>query len=131
MPAKEDLRDRAVEGRPITQAEASRIAATESDMTGSGPIKGGPAAAAQSLHDKQQNFMEKSGEIARKPADEITKEDAAEVQRAEVSRDLKGELGSVLTRSYQARFLGHRPGKGSTSADIQSLADQNAQAKGE
>lgn len=84
LPAKEDLRERAVEGRPITQAEASRIASTESDMTGGGPIKGGPAAAAQSLHDRQQNFFEKSGEVARKPLEEITKEDAAEVQKAEV-----------------------------------------------
>ncbi|KAI1391594.1 uncharacterized protein F4822DRAFT_427448 [Hypoxylon trugodes] len=66
---------------------------------------------AQSEHDKQQNFFAKAGEIARKPVDKVTKEDAAQVQRAE------------------ARALGEPPGKGSTSADVQSLADQNEKNK--
>ena len=84
IPQKDELQARAMEGRPITQSEASTIAANESDMTGRGPIKGGTAATAQSIHDRQQHFLEKAGDIARKPIDEITKKDAAEVQSAEV-----------------------------------------------
>lgn len=84
LPTKDDIKSQAVDGRPITQAEASAIASEESALTGSGPIKGGAAATAQSLHDKQQNFLEKAGEVVRKPPTEVTKEDAAEVQRAEV-----------------------------------------------
>lgn len=41
-------------------------------------------ATAQSVHDKQLNFMAKAGELARKPEEEITKADAAELQRMEV-----------------------------------------------
>lgn len=85
LPPKEELSARAVEGHPITQKEASEIAASETDMTGFGPIKGGPASVAQSIHDRQQNFFEKAGDVARKPPDEVTKDDAAEVQKAEVS----------------------------------------------
>lgn len=84
IPPKNELQARAVDGLPITQNEAATIAAAESDMTGQGPIKGGAAATAQSIHDKQQNFLQKAGEVARKPAGEVTKEDAADVQRAEV-----------------------------------------------
>ncbi|KAI8959035.1 hypothetical protein F5Y11DRAFT_334218 [Daldinia sp. FL1419] len=107
LPSKEELHKRAVEGHPITQTEASQLAAAETDITGFGPIKGGPAAVAQSEHDRQQNFIAKAGEIARKPVNQITKEDAAQVQKAE------------------ARALGEPPGKGSTAAHVQSLADQN------
>ncbi|ENH63849.1 hypothetical protein FOC1_g10007990 [Fusarium oxysporum f. sp. cubense race 1] len=110
LPTKDDIKAQAVDGRPITQAEASAIASEESALTGSGPIKGGVAATAQSLHDKQQNFLEKAGEVVRKPPTEVTKEDAAEVQRAE------------------ARAKGRPPGKGSTAADVQSVADTNTQA---
>ncbi|EXL63189.1 hypothetical protein FOCG_01555 [Fusarium oxysporum f. sp. radicis-lycopersici 26381] len=110
LPTKDDIKAQAVDGRPITQAEASAIASEESALTGSGPIKGGVAATAQSLHDKQQNFLEKAGEVVRKPPTEVTKEDAAEVQRAE------------------ARAKGGPPGKGSTAADVQSVADTNTQA---
>ncbi|KAF6803031.1 seed maturation protein pm25-like protein, partial [Colletotrichum musicola] len=83
LPNKNELREQAVEGRPITQTEASTIASAESELTGLGPIKGGSAATAQSLHDKQQNFVAKAGDVARKPANEITKEDGAQVQSAE------------------------------------------------
>lgn len=86
LPTKDELMARTADELPITQDEASKIAAAESDMTGRGPIKGGPAAIAQSLHDKQQNFLAKASEVAHKSADEITKEDAAEVQRSEVGR---------------------------------------------
>ncbi|KAI1247029.1 hypothetical protein MGN70_010914 [Eutypa lata] len=111
VPSKSELQTQAQEGRPITQTEASEIAATESTITERGPIKGGAAATAQSLHDRQQNFLGKAGEVARKPPSEITKEDAAQVQRAE------------------ARVAGGPPGKGSTSAGMQSLADENQKGR--
>lgn len=84
LPPKEQLAAKAAEGRPITQSEASAIAHAESDMTGRGPIAGGPAATAQKLHDRQQNFLKVAGEIGRKPSEEVTQEDAAKVQRFEV-----------------------------------------------
>ncbi|OLN85469.1 hypothetical protein CCHL11_08064 [Colletotrichum chlorophyti] len=111
LPNKNEIREQAAYGEPITQTEASTLASAETDITGFGPIKGGTAATAQSLHDKQQNFIEKAGEVARKPAQEVTKEDAAEVQSAE------------------ARVLGGRPPKGSASANAQALADENEKVK--
>lgn len=85
LPGKEQLAAQATEGRPITQSEASAIAHDESDMTRRGPIKGGPAATAQSLHDRQQNFLGVAGDVARKPSGEVTREDARRVQHFEVS----------------------------------------------
>ncbi|KAK6077104.1 hypothetical protein SCUP234_06843 [Seiridium cupressi] len=84
FPSKDQLRQQAIDGRPITQSEASAIATAEADRSDAGLVKGGSAATAQSLHDKQQNFLEKAGGAARKYPGEVTKEDAAEVQRAEV-----------------------------------------------
>ncbi|KAI1646809.1 uncharacterized protein F4817DRAFT_316528 [Daldinia loculata] len=75
-------------------------------LPASGQLRGGPAAIAQSEHDRQHNFISKASEIARKPVNQITKEDAA-----------------------QARAFGKPPGKGSTAAGVQSLADQNAKSK--
>ncbi|KAL2020592.1 hypothetical protein VTK56DRAFT_8180 [Thermocarpiscus australiensis] len=111
LPPKEQLAAQAAEGRPVTQSTASAIASAESDMTGRGPIKGGPAASAQSLHDRHQNFYAAAAEVARKPADEVTKEDAARVQH------------------FEARAAGHPPGKDSLSAEVQSIADQNTSGR--
>jgi hypothetical protein len=86
LPSREQLAAQVEEGRPITQSEVSAIADAESDMTRRGPIKGATAATAQSLHDRQQNFFAAAGEVARKPSDEVTKEDAARVQHFEVGR---------------------------------------------
>ncbi|KXX73358.1 hypothetical protein MMYC01_209503 [Madurella mycetomatis] len=110
LPPKEQLAAQAEQGLRITQSTASAIAAAESDMTHRGPIKGGPAATAQSLHDRQENFFAAAGEVARKPTDQVTKDDAARVQHSE------------------ARALGHVPGKDSFSATVRSIADSNAQA---
>ncbi|GKT49807.1 uncharacterized protein ColSpa_09988 [Colletotrichum spaethianum] len=90
LPNKDEICQQAAEGEPITQTKASTFASVENDVTGFGPIKGGTAATAQSVHDKQQNFISKAGDVARKPAQEITKEDAAAIQSAEV------EFGSNL-----------------------------------
>ncbi|KAL2022615.1 hypothetical protein VTK56DRAFT_4959 [Thermocarpiscus australiensis] len=108
LPAKEQVMDRAAKGRPVTQAEASVLESAESKIAG-GPSRGGPAATAESLHDRQQNFSQVASEVTQKPAEEITKEDAERVQRAET------------------RALGHPPGKGSLSAEVQSIADRDAQ----
>ncbi|CAF3449098.1 unnamed protein product [Fusarium graminearum] len=121
LPTKDDIKAQAVDGRPITQTEAAAIASEESSLTGGGPIKGGAAATAQSMHDRQKNFLEKAGDVVRKAPTEVTKEDAAEIQRAEASR-------SWTIRQIIARAKGGPPGKGSTAADVQSVADTNAQA---
>ncbi|KAI1872111.1 uncharacterized protein JN550_004314 [Neoarthrinium moseri] len=84
--SKSELQEQAARGRPSTQAKASAIACPEADVSDANVVKGGSAATAQSLHDKQQNFFAKAGEVARKPAGEVTKEDAAEVQKAEVGK---------------------------------------------
>jgi len=89
LPDIEQLQMQVEEGHPITQAEASAIAHNESDMTHRGPIKGGRAAIAQSLHDRQENFLRVAGEVARKPSDQITREDAARVQHFEVRSALR------------------------------------------
>ncbi|AEO56587.1 hypothetical protein MYCTH_2301682 [Thermothelomyces thermophilus ATCC 42464] len=52
-------------------------------MTRREPIKGGPAATAQGLHDRQQNFLQVAGGVARKPSFEVTKEDAKKIQHFE------------------------------------------------
>ncbi|KAK4221522.1 hypothetical protein QBC38DRAFT_125498 [Podospora fimiseda] len=107
LPNKDLLIAEAASGKPITQSAATAIAAAESDITGRGPIKGGPAATAQSIHDRQENLLVMAGDVARKPTNEITKEDAAKVQRAE------------------SRALGHPVGKDSLSAEVQSIAAKN------
>lgn len=120
LPAKEQLAAQATSGRPITQSEASAIAHAESDMTRRGPIKGGTAATAQSLHDRQQNFYGVAGEVARKPSSEVTKEDAARVQHFEVCFHLFAAVGwrerwqEVLTRGNKktGARAGTCPGKG-------------------
>ncbi|KAK4099505.1 hypothetical protein N658DRAFT_508547 [Parathielavia hyrcaniae] len=111
LPPKERLVAESTEGHPITQAKASSIAQAEHDMTGRGPIKGGTAATAQSLHDRQHNFFEVAGDVARKPSEKVTKEDAAKVQH------------------FEARALGHTPGKDSFSAEVQAIADHNVQTR--
>ncbi|KAK1763414.1 hypothetical protein QBC33DRAFT_549620 [Phialemonium atrogriseum] len=112
-PQKTEIQKKAAEGSPITQPEASALASDETDMTGFGPIKGGTAATAQSIHDRQRNFTTTAGDLARKPPEEITKGDAADVQKKEARA-----LGGVP------------PGRGSTSAYVQSMADHNARERG-
>ncbi|KAK3986787.1 hypothetical protein QBC44DRAFT_332752 [Cladorrhinum sp. PSN332] len=107
LPNKELLIAEAADGKPITQSAAAAIAAAESNMTGRGPIKGGPAATAQSIHDRQENLLAMAGDVARKPAEEVTKEDASKVQR------------------FETRALGHPGGKDSLSAEVQSIAAKN------
>ncbi|KAL6865990.1 hypothetical protein ACO1O0_002090 [Amphichorda felina] len=117
LPDKNALKDRAANGHPITRAEVSHIASEESDLTGMGPIKSGSAATAQSIRDRQQNYVEMAGDVARKPAGEITKEDAAHVAEG------RGE------HLHRARAMGGKPVKGgSIAANLQSVADGNAKS---
>lgn len=81
---KDELKTRAVEGAPLSQEEVSAIESEETSRTGFGPVKGGPAATAQSIQDKQQTFFRKAGDLASKPVSELTREDAAEVQKPEL-----------------------------------------------
>ena len=86
IPRKDELQERAADGLPVTTSEVSNLAQAESELTGRGPIKGGVAATAQSVKDRQQNYIETAGDVARKPAEDISKADAAAVQSAEVCR---------------------------------------------
>lgn len=62
IPPKYELSARAVGDHPFTQDET----------------KDGPVATAQSIHEKQQRLFQRAGNLGRKPAGEITEEDAAE-----------------------------------------------------
>src|SRR3569833_846559 len=84
QPTKDELLERAADGNPISQSEVDKIADTERKETGGGIAKGGAAATAQSLHDKQMHFLEVASKVADKPATEVTQKDAADVQHAEV-----------------------------------------------
>lgn len=80
-----DALKRAVEsGQRITPEDVSVISQTESELTGGGPVQGGPAAIAQSLAMRQMSFDEKLDELAHKPQNRITQEDARELQELEV-----------------------------------------------
>ena len=99
LPSVDEL-NRAVEsGQRVTSEDASMISHAESELTGCGPVHGGPAgmprlsswkadsyvtnespATAQSLAMKQMIFDTKLDEISRKPQSHITQEDAQELQ---------------------------------------------------
>ncbi|KAI3394268.1 hypothetical protein diail_2971 [Diaporthe ilicicola] len=96
---KDELKARAVEGAPLSQGEVSAIESEETSRTGFGLVKGGPAATAQSIHDKQQASFQKAGDLARKPVGEITRENAAEVQKAETN--LEAGTGAVDSVHYR------------------------------
>jgi hypothetical protein len=85
VPSKDELLERVENGRPLTQAEVSSWAHQEAEQNdGNGVPKGGLASLANSLLENQQKMFEAAGEVARKAVEEITKEDAAMVQSAEV-----------------------------------------------
>jgi hypothetical protein len=47
---KDELKSRPVEGAPLSQGEVSAIESEETNRTGFGPVKGGPAVTVQSIH---------------------------------------------------------------------------------
>ena len=83
LPKPEDIRERAASGIPITRQEISDITKAEQTVPGQ-TVKGGSAATAQSLYAKQQDFYNQATEVLSRPAEEITKEEADQMQAAEV-----------------------------------------------
>nr|ANF07291.1 seed maturation-like protein [Paecilomyces fulvus] len=107
LPSVGELKRAAAAGQRITPEDVSVIAQAESEITGSGPVKGGPAATAHSLASRQMNFDTKLDEISRKPQSHITQEDARQIQ------------------STEGRAFNAPPGPGSVSAQVRSIADRN------
>ncbi|OJJ46044.1 hypothetical protein ASPZODRAFT_152278 [Penicilliopsis zonata CBS 506.65] len=107
LPSVSELKRAAEAGQRITAEDVSVIAQAESELTGSGPIRGGPAATAQSLAMRQMNFDTKFDELTRKPQSHITQEDAREIQATE------------------GRAFNKPPGAGSVSAQVRSIANRN------
>ncbi|KAJ5900108.1 hypothetical protein N7495_004852 [Penicillium taxi] len=107
IPSVADLKQAAESGQRITSSDVSAISHAESQLTGRGPLRGGPAAFAQSLAMRQMNFDSKLDEISRKPPHTITHEDAREMQ-------------AIETRAFNKP-----PGLGSVSAQVRSIADRN------
>lgn len=108
LPTKEEIINQATE-RPITQAEASDLTSAESNLTGSGPVKGGTAATAQNLHDRQRDLgaslkEEKLPDTVQLEADfaegrPITQTEASAIASAESSKTGRGPIkgGSAAT----------------------------------
>ncbi|EAW14387.1 uncharacterized protein ACLA_074240 [Aspergillus clavatus NRRL 1] len=120
LPSVDEIKRSAEVGQRITPEDVSVIAQAESELTGKGPIRGGPAAmknpdsavltkpaTAQSLAMRQMNFDTKLDEISRKPQSHITQEDAREIQATE------------------GRAFNKPPGAGSVAAQVRSIANRN------
>ncbi|KAL2868057.1 uncharacterized protein BJX67DRAFT_380264 [Aspergillus lucknowensis] len=107
LPSIDELKRAAESGQRITPEDVSVIGQIESELTGSGPIEGGPAATAQSLAMRQMNFDTKFEELSHKPRSHITPEDAREIQELE------------------GRAFNKPPGVGSVSAQVKSIAERN------
>ncbi|KAJ5273698.1 hypothetical protein N7478_008823 [Penicillium angulare] len=107
IPSVADLKQAVEAGQRITPGDVSTISHAESELTGRGPLRGGPAATAQSLAMRQMNFDNKFEEVSRKPQSHITHEDAREMQAAE------------------GRAFSRHPGRGSVSQQVRAIADRN------
>ncbi|KAF3928943.1 hypothetical protein AA313_de0207125 [Arthrobotrys entomopaga] len=114
LPAQAELVHQAEKGILFTPQQVAYIAQKETESNGPGIAAGGPAATAQSLYDKQQNFLEEASKIIEKEPAAITKEDASHLM------------------SLEAKALGgQRPSKGSLSSRLQSIADHNMETDNE
>ncbi|KAJ0427151.1 hypothetical protein BJY00DRAFT_271768 [Aspergillus carlsbadensis] len=107
LPSIDELKRAVESGQQITPEDVSVIGQMESELTGGGPIHGGPSATAQSLAMRQMNFEAKLDELSQKPQSHITQKDAREMQEME------------------GRAFNRPPGAGSISAQVRSLADRN------
>ncbi|OQE26655.1 hypothetical protein PENSTE_c005G02751 [Penicillium steckii] len=107
IPSVSELKHAAETGQRITPADVSTISQAESELTGRGPVRGGPAATAQSIAMRQMNFDTKVDEVSRKPSIDITQRDAREMQ------------------STEGRAFHRAPGFGSVSAQVRTIANQN------
>ena len=107
LPTKKDIVFKATE-RPITQDEASDLTSAESNIKGRGPVKGGPAATAQMLHDrpmdpKLPDTMQLEADFADR---HVTQTEASAVASAE------------------SHITGRGPIKGGPAATAQSVHDR-------
>ncbi|KAJ5698832.1 hypothetical protein N7462_000837 [Penicillium macrosclerotiorum] len=107
LPSVAELKQAAECGQRITAEDVSRISQAENELTGRGPVRGGPAATAQSIAMRQMNFDSKIDQVSRKPQSHITQDDA---------RDL---------RAIEGRAFNKPPGIGSVSAQVRSIATRN------
>ncbi|RAO73828.1 uncharacterized protein BHQ10_009840 [Talaromyces amestolkiae] len=107
LPSVNEIKRAAAAGQRFTSEDVSIIAQAESELTGGGPVKGGPAATAHSLASKQMNFDAKFDELSHKPPSHITQDDARQLQSAE------------------GRAFNAPPGVASVSAQVRSIADRN------
>ncbi|BCS30044.1 uncharacterized protein APUU_80347S [Aspergillus puulaauensis] len=107
LPSIDELKRAAESGQRITPEDVSVIGHIESELTGGGPIQGGPAAIAQGLAMRQMSFDEKLDELAHKPQNRITQEDARELQELE------------------GRAFNKPPTAGSVASQVRSIADRN------
>ncbi|KAJ5675289.1 uncharacterized protein N7477_005223 [Penicillium maclennaniae] len=83
LPSVTELKQAVESGQRITREDVSVISHAESALTGRGPLRGGPAALAQSLAMRQMNFDNKVDEVSRKPQSHITQNDARAIQSIE------------------------------------------------
>ncbi|KAF3391694.1 hypothetical protein F1880_007919 [Penicillium rolfsii] len=107
LPTVAELKQAAESGQRITAQDVSAISQVENRLTGRGPVRGGPAATAQSIAMKQMNFDSTIEEVSRKPQSLITQDDARMVQ------------------STEGRAFNRPPGIGSISAQVRSIANRN------
>ncbi|KAJ5310911.1 uncharacterized protein N7443_003372 [Penicillium atrosanguineum] len=107
LPSVADLKQAVESGQRITREDVSVISHAESALTGRGPLRGGPAALAQSLAMRQMNFDSKVNEVSRKPQSLITQGDAREIQ------------------STEGRAFNRPPGIGSVTAQVRTIANRN------
>ncbi|KAJ6134730.1 hypothetical protein N7523_001052 [Penicillium sp. IBT 18751x] len=107
LPSVTDLKQAVESGQRITREDVSVISHAESALTGRGPLRGGPAALAQSLAMRQMNFDHKVDEVSRKPQSHITQNDARAIQ------------------SIEGRAFNRPPGIGSVTAQVWTIANRN------
>lgn len=122
IPSVSELKHAAETGQRITPADVSTISQAESELTGRGPVRGGPAgsltrdhsschaseykklivdvATAQSIAMRQMNFDTKVDEVSRKPSIDITQRDAREMQSTEVRSGSDKDLKMSGANSY-------------------------------
>jgi len=113
LPTKEQIVAQATE-RPITQAEASDLTSAESNLTGRGPVRGGPAATAQSLRDQQRALASSKEKL---PATEQLEADFNE------GRPITQTEASAIA-STESSITGHGPMKGGPGSTAQSVHDR-------
>lgn len=82
LPDPQEIRDTAATGAQLSRQEVADLAKLERDMTGR-IEKGGPAATAQRIYTKQQEFLRKADNVIAQPIEQISKEEADEIRDLE------------------------------------------------